>query len=285
MSKPPHFIAIGSVLWDIIAAASQPMVPGSDIAGRIRRQPGGVALNIALELSHQGASVDLLTAIGKDPEGDALLKALPNLGTTHALRTDDPTDQYLAIEHPDGTVFGATADCHSLERAGTEILAPLKTLKADAIILDGNLPTETLAYICDQQLITGKTALVPASPGKALRLKTIFPRLNSTLYVNLTEANSLTNRSYDNAEVAAQALHEMGAVSAVVTDGANPAAQATNTGTYTVNPPRVSAISTTGAGDVFLATHLLAETHGQDPQSALLRAAQAATKHITKDQK
>ncbi len=284
MSRTPKFIAIGSVLWDIIANASQPMAPGTDIAGRIHRRPGGVALNIALELADQGAKVELLTAIGKDAEGDALIAALPTLGTSHILRSDDPTDHYMAIENPDGTVFGAIADCHSLEAVGTAILAPLASLAADAIVLDGNLPVDTLNHIADNELITGRAALVPASPGKAKRLQQIFRKLPATLYVNLSEAETIAGGvSFSNAQDAARALQALGASSVVVTDGANLASQATDEGAFSVTPPKVNATSTTGAGDVFLATHLFAETTGASPQSALEQAARAAARHITKE--
>lgn len=283
MTDKPVFAAIGAALWDIIASASARMADGTDIAGVIRRRPGGVALNIARELAAQGAHVELLSAVGRDPEGVELLDVLSDISTRHVYREAGPTDSYLAIENPDGSVFGAIADCRSLEAAATKILAPLDTLTPKAIVLDGNLPEATLAHIADTPPQHAALALVPASPGKALRLKPIYTRLKCTLYVNLTEANSIADRDFANARDAAQALHEQGAASAVVTDGANRAAQACESGVFTVQPPKVAAISTTGAGDVFLATHLMAETQGASPNSALEKAAQAAALFVTKE--
>ena len=48
------------------------MRQGSDVPGRITRLPGGVAMNIAMTLVRFGMTPTLLTAIGRDPEGDEL---------------------------------------------------------------------------------------------------------------------------------------------------------------------------------------------------------------------
>ena len=44
-------ICIGSVLWDIIGRSPRDMISGNDVPGRIRRIPGGVAMNIAMTLA------------------------------------------------------------------------------------------------------------------------------------------------------------------------------------------------------------------------------------------
>ena len=69
----------------------------------------------------------LLTAIGRDAEGDELIAACDRLGlvTAHVYRSDDlPTDRYMAIEGANGLI-AAIADAHSLEAAGDKILRPL----------------------------------------------------------------------------------------------------------------------------------------------------------------
>jgi len=58
----PPVLCIGSALWDTIASASCDMQPGHDVAGIIRRRPGGVALNIALALVEHGQPAALLTS-------------------------------------------------------------------------------------------------------------------------------------------------------------------------------------------------------------------------------
>ena len=85
MTERKDILCIGSVLWDIIGRSASHMRQGSDVPGRITRLPGGVALNIAMTLARFGMTPTLLTAIGRDPEGDELINACPANG--HADRS------------------------------------------------------------------------------------------------------------------------------------------------------------------------------------------------------
>ncbi|NNE51998.1 MAG: kinase, partial [Sulfitobacter sp.] len=120
MTPSPDILCIGSVLWDVIGRAETPMRLGSDMPGRITRLPGGVALNIGMSLARFGLQPTLLSAVGRDPEGDELIRACDARGlqTRHIYRSDDlPTDQYMAVEGANGLI-AAIADAHSLEAAG-----------------------------------------------------------------------------------------------------------------------------------------------------------------------
>jgi len=149
----PDILCIGSVLWDVIGHSASHMAIGADVPGRITRQPGGVALNIALTLTRFSLTPALLTVLGRDHEGRALADACRARGLVmdHAHLSEDlPTDRYMAIEAANGLI-AAIADAHSLEAAGARILAPLREgpLATTAapwegpIALDGNL-TEAL---------------------------------------------------------------------------------------------------------------------------------------------
>jgi len=121
-------ICIGSVLWDVIGRAPSKMRVGSDVPGRITRIPGGVAMNVAMMLRGFDLTPALLTAIGTDPEGDALIVEAEKRGLIcdYVYRSEDlPTDSYMAIEASNG-VIAAIADAHSLEAAGEKILQPVK---------------------------------------------------------------------------------------------------------------------------------------------------------------
>ena len=127
MDKTSHILCIGSVLWDVIGRSDRSMRVGSDVPGRIIRVPGGVAMNIAMALSRFGLKPDLLTAVGRDAQGDELIAAaqVRGIDTTHVYRSDDlPTDIYMAVEGANGLI-AAIADAHSLEAAGDKILRPL----------------------------------------------------------------------------------------------------------------------------------------------------------------
>jgi sugar/nucleoside kinase (ribokinase family) len=288
-------LCIGSVLWDIIGRSPASMRVGSDVPGRITRLPGGVAMNIAMTLARFGLSPALLTAIGRDAEGDELITACSRLGLdiTFVYRSDDlPTDRYMAIEGANGLI-AAIADAHSLEAAGDKILRPLadgRLASADApwaglIALDGNLTETLLAQIATSPLFAlADLRVAPASPGKAERLLSLLRHPRATLYVNLEEANLLTRQRAATAPEAAKALLDRGAARVLVTDGGNPCAEGTaGLGVIADAPPLVMVARVTGAGDTFMAAHIAAERAGLDRQAALAQALRAAATYVSGD--
>ncbi len=288
MSSQPDILCIGSVLWDIIGRANAHMRVGSDVPGRITRIPGGVAMNIAMALKAYGMSPALLTAIGRDPEGEELMAACARLGTetTHVYRSEDlPTDVYMAIEGGNGLI-SAIADAHSLEAAGDKILRPLLNgaLKGwtGLIAIDGNLTAALLSDIArNPAFAAADLRLAPASPGKAERLTPFLGHASTTIYVNLEEAGLLLHKSFSNSQDAAKALAARGVGRALVTDGPNRASFAAGDTLISKTPPEVLVTRITGAGDTFMAAHIAAEAQGADPEAALTQALDAAATYIS----
>ena len=291
----PDILCIGSVLWDIIGRSPLSMRLGSDVPGRITRLPGGVAMNIAMTLRRFGMTPALLTASGRDAEGAELGAACERLGlvTTHVYRSDDlPTDRYMAIEGANGLI-AAIADAHSLEAAGDKVLRPLEDGRlgraeepwTGPIALDGNLTEALLAEIAASPLFAhADLRVAPASPGKAGRLLPLLVHPSATLYVNLEEANILARADADTAPEAAQALLARGAGRVLVTNGGALAAEGRrDEGVIMGQPPQVLVTRVTGAGDTFMAAHLVAERRGADRQSALDEALRAASTYVSGD--
>ena len=289
----PDILCIGSVLWDIIGRSSAALRLGADVPGRITRLPGGVAMNIAMTLARFGLRPAILTAIGRDAEGDELIAACARMGllTDHAYRSDDlPTDRYMAIEGANGLI-AAIADAHSLEAAGERILRPLADGRLGSaaapwpglIALDGNLTADLLAQIAASPLFAAADLRVaPASPGKAERLLPLLRHPRSTLYVNLEEANLLTKGHAATAPEAAEALLAQGAGRVLVTDGGRPCAEGTaGLGVIRDCPPAVTVARVTGAGDTLMAAHVVAERNGADRATALARALRAAATYVS----
>ncbi|MGC1428332.1 MAG: PfkB family carbohydrate kinase [Albidovulum sp.] len=294
MTQHPHILCLGSVLWDIVGRAPVHMETGSDVPGRITRLPGGVAMNIAMTLARFGLQPALLTAVGRDPEGDELIAdcARKGLITAHIYRSDDlPTDRYMAVEGANGLI-AAIADAHSLEAAGDKILRPLTdgTLGSKdkpwggLIALDGNLTQSLLADIAVSPLFShADLRVAPASPGKAERLLPLLPAPNATLYVNLEEAGLLCQRRFANAPDAAHGLLDRGASRVLVTHGGERTADGTAEGVISATPPPVLVTRVTGAGDTFMAAHIAAERRGDDRQAALAAALEAAAHYVSGD--
>ncbi|MFH5776182.1 PfkB family carbohydrate kinase [Paracoccus sp. NGMCC 1.201697] len=293
MSQTPRIICLGAMLWDVIGHSPVTLRIGDDVAGRIHQRPGGVALNVAVALARHGLAPSIISAVGRDSPGEALIAETRALGVaTDWLWRDGPlpTDLYMAIEAPGGLV-AAIADAHGLEAAGPAILAPLQDGRlGDAtrpwdgtLVVDGNLTLETLALIArDPCFARASLRIVPASPDKAERLAPLLGHDNAIFHINRAEAEALAGRTLADSIEAAEAIRAMGAARVIVTDGPRPTAEAArNAATICQTPPTVAARHVTGAGDSFLAAHLAAELSGALPAQALDQAIRAAASHIT----
>lgn len=292
MNKTPDILCVGSVLWDVIGRAANHMRVGSDVPGRITRLPGGVAMNIAMTLRRFGMTPALLSAIGRDAEGEELVAEANRMGlvTEHLYRSDDlPTDVYMAIEGANGLI-AAIADAHSLEASGDKILRALRdgrlgSLEAPykgTVALDGNLTEDLLQTIATSPLfVNADLRVAPASPGKAARLLALMDHPTATLYVNLEEAGLLCQTTFETSSQGAAGLLKRGAHRVLVTDGGNAAAEGTSGDIITHTPPAVMVTRVTGAGDTFMAAHIASEAQGMDRRSALTRASNAAATYVS----
>ncbi|QBY00297.1 kinase [Rhodophyticola sp. CCM32] len=292
MNATPDILCIGSVLWDVIGRCAQPMVAGNDRPGRITRLPGGVALNIATTLRQFDLTPALISVVGRDAEGNALLAACGQQGLVMQyvlIDPDLPTDQYMAIEAR-GELIAAIADAHSLEAADARILQPLEDGRlgsaarpwAGLIAIDGNLTQRLLADIAANPLFAAADLrIAPASPGKAERLRPMMGHRRATLYVNCEEAGLLTGTVPESAEAGAHAMLATGARRVLVTDGAGPAAFGLDGQVLVCAPPMVEARRITGAGDTFMAAHIAAEAKAVPPEDALHQAVKAAAEYVT----
>ncbi|MDX8348960.1 PfkB family carbohydrate kinase [Cognatiyoonia sp. IB215446] len=292
MTKTPDILCIGSVLWDVIGRSASHMRVGSDVPGRITRLPGGVAMNIAMTLRRFGMTPALLSAIGKDAEGNELIAEAKRMGMIcdHVYRSEDlPTDVYMAVEGANGLI-AAIADAHSLEAAGAKILRALENGAlgcveqpfAGPVALDGNLTEELLQTIATSPLFAAADLRVaPASPGKAERLLALINHPSATLYVNLEEAGLLCQTTFNDATSGAAGLIARGAYRVLVTDGGNAAAEGTEGDIITQTPPAVMVTRVTGAGDTFMAAHIASEAQEMDRAAALTRALDAAATYVS----
>lgn len=285
-------LCIGAMLWDVIGRTALPMTAGADVPGRISHIPGGVALNVAIALARQGLAPTILSAVGHDAEGDALIAAACARGVdcSHVARdTDQPTGVYMAIEDPGGLI-AAIADAHGLEAAGEAILAPLRNGALasaaapwpGAVMLDSNLtPAMLAALLAEPALAQADLRVAPAGDGKAARLRPLLVR-RAMLYVNRIEAEILVGRRFPDAGAAAEGLVAAGAGRALVTDGAHPAAEAAaDAQTLTARPPPVTIARVTGAGDTLMAAHLAGEAAGLTRAQALTAAVASAAAHVS----
>ena len=121
-----------------------------------------------------------------------------------------------------------------------------------------------------------------ASSSKASRLKPFLNLPNVTIYCNMTEAENLCDLSFQNTEQASTYLLKKGLGRAIVTNGDKHICDASiHHKPISIAPPKVTNINhITGAGDYFLACHIANEINQLDKETALLKAAESASKYV-----
>jgi hypothetical protein len=82
---------IGAAHIDRKATAAGPVVPGSSNPVTMRVGAGGVARNVAENLARLGLSVTMVSRVGGDREGDAVLDGLAEAGVGFELCTRSAT--------------------------------------------------------------------------------------------------------------------------------------------------------------------------------------------------
>ena len=279
---------VGGANVDIGGFSAGPIVPRDSNPGRVVRFVGGVGRNIACTLSLLGAETHLVSPLGLDAFGELIQRDTRRYGVDmgHSLVLEGASSSvYLYIAGPRGDMELAVSDmdiCSSLTPERIEPLVPFLNAM-DAVVMDANLPQETISYIAGH--VTSPLFADAVSAVKAPRLLSALPRL-AAVKPNGAEAEALTGvkvRDPASGLVAARSLVAMGAQRAYVTLGALGACCA-DSETAVHIPSRPSAIvSATGAGDAFTAAAVWAQMRGlglMDSARSGMAAARATMESI-----
>jgi len=296
MNKKPQIFCVGSIVWDIIGRSKINMPLGADRPGTIIKIPGGVALNLAMKLRKNNIQVAIIGVIGNDTAGKELLEQIQQRGITTdyvCILKNLPTDTYMAIEGTNGLI-GAIADFRTLENYEEQILTSLQyaitKLKyrnfQPIIALDGNLSERLLSKLnSDAKFKSLDIRIAPASPGKAKRLKNCLNGNITTIYLNLEEASLMLNQTFLSSKAAAKALAVNCKTRIIVTDGPENVTLVADGKLISAKPPTVKVSRITGAGDVFMASHIQAEMEGHKHLDAIEFALQQTAKYISSSDK
>jgi pseudouridine kinase len=222
---------------------------------------GGVARNVAENLARLGAAVSLITAVGNDAAGGALLAHADSLGidTRGVLRlADAATGTYTAVLDQDGEMAVALADMALYDRITPEAMATRQPQRTNAalIVADLNLTKATLDRLTlDAQRDGVPLVLVAVSEPKMDRLPAKLPGTR-LLIVNQGELAARVGRALATEDDIAAACREVqadGARDLIVTRGAGGVLYTTADGMAQLDAPAADIVDVTGAGDAFAA--------------------------------
>ena len=269
MQNPAPYVAVcGGVNIDIGAHSFAPLRAKDSNPGKVELSLGGVGRNIAHNMRLLGLNVELLTALGGDSRAaqvEESCKAL-GIGLSRALRVPDGrTSTYVFVGGSDGDMAVAVADMEICDRLTPDYFASqLAFLNgAAAVVLDTNLPRESLAYLTEH--CTAPLFVDPVSTAKAEKLSGLLGHIH-TLKPNRIEAELLTGVKITDDKslrAAADALLLQGVQRVFLSLGEDGVLAAQHGETQIVPICKANAVNATGAGDAMMAALVWSFLSGQ----------------------
>ena len=127
----------------------------------------GCAFNVAKHLADLGNEVKLITAIGTDPLGLAAMSDMQahNIDVSSVRKIDGQTPVLFEIKNFAGEIEFARANEKLIEEITKDLILSVESdlAGADAIMVDGSIPQETLHYITEKYGDETKIFFDPAS--------------------------------------------------------------------------------------------------------------------------
>jgi pseudouridine kinase len=258
---------IGGATIDRTYRAGASLQPGT--SNPVRSEPrsmGGVARNVAESLARLGAATMLVSIVGDDENGRAVLAGLNALGIAvdHvAIGREHRTAEYVAVLEPTGDLAFGLADMAILDAFSVQHLDRAWSSLAEAawVFADCNLPADVLAELIGRTRrgASFKLAVDAVSARKALRLPEHLAGID-LLFLNEDEARARLGAGVErdgSVEHLGCALMERGASSVVLTLGARGALVAQGSAAPVILPAaRAEILDVTGAGDALIAATL-----------------------------
>ena len=263
---------IGAANIDRKLSAIGPLRMGTSNPARAHESFGGVARNVAENLARLGAQVSLVTAVGDDTAGTALVAHGRSAGIDMraAVLADASSGTYTAVLDAAGDMAMAMADMALYERM-TPGLVLEAVPAADLVVADLNLPRATVAALIGAMR---PLVLVAVSEPKMARLPDDLHGLR-LLILNVGELGARLGREVSGgAEVAAacREVQAQGAQDVVVTAGAHGVWFTAQDTVNHLDALPVQVVDVTGAGDAFAAAVCWALVHHDSDLEAACRA-------------
>ena len=254
--KKKKILVIGSIGYDLTTYYDRMPVPGETIVGlKFAQNPGGKGDNQAVSASRAGGDVTFVGAIGEDSYGDILkknlddnkvkhkLKVMPNLSCQIATILVDKNGQNSIIIVPGANRYVDKRQIDENENLIEE---------NDIILLQLEIPIETVEYIIDIAYEKNKLIILNPAPGQPLP-KNILKKVDY-LIPNESELALITGMPTDTTEriiLASKKLIELGVKNLIVTLGDKGSVLCNKDNVKFFDSYPATAVDTAGAGDCF----------------------------------
>ena len=283
-----QILVVGSSNTDMVIKTSYLPRPGETIlGGTFFMNPGGKGANQAVAIARLEGLVTFICKTGNDIFGHQSQQLFEDEGiNTSYIFSDAKNPSGVALI----TVDEQAENCIVVASGANACLMPSDLAKAeeaiensDWVLMQLEIPLETVNYVADQAWQKGKKVIL--NPAPAHRLS---PDLFRHLYLitpNETEAEMISGvkiTDESSAQEAARVLSEMGVENVIITLGSKGALVYCNGESEIIPACEVEAIDTTAAGDVFNGALVVALSEGRELKDAVRFACKASAISVTR---
>ncbi|HRV89815.1 MAG TPA: ribokinase [Prolixibacteraceae bacterium] len=282
-----NILVIGSSNTDLITTMDHFPAAGETLTGGVFQQAmGGKGANQALAAHRSGGDVTFMTSLGKDAYGLNALQYYRDQGleVSLSLLTDHVSSGIAMI-----WVDKKGENCIVVIPGANLLLSPEYVLAhqqaidtADIIVLQMEIPYETIKTVCRIASRKGKKIILNVAPAAPLE-EEILQSVHM-LVVNQTEAELLTGERIDRIgeEAIVDLLLATGVRNVVLTLGKKGSLYKNNQELLRIPAFQVEAVDTTAAGDTYCGALAARLSRGEDMKTSLEFAAAAAALCVTR---
>jgi pseudouridine kinase len=254
-----YIVVVGGTNVDIQGFPKDRLILRDSNIGSVKVSLGGVARNIAENITRLGINTKLISIIGDDGYGQIVLEQSGKIGldlSNTMILKGEPTSVYLSILDENGDMELAISSMDIYERMDIDFIKGYRKLIENSrlCIIDTNLPHDTIAYLV-RNFKGVDFFLDTVSTAKTKRVVDLIGNFH-TIKPNKIEAEILTGIKIQNQvdlEKAAKILHEKGVKNVFISLGEDGVFYSNGRITGHKKPPKIKIINATGAGDAFLA--------------------------------
>jgi len=278
-----RLFVVGSANEDLVVTVASLPQPGQTVlAHGLAVLPGGKGANQAVAAARAGADVVFIGCVGRDAAGERTIASLRAEGVdvTH-LSVDPaaPTGVAIVTVADDGENQIAVVAGANDRLSGAHVTAALAALRmgsSDGCLISFEIGDEAVVAAATYAQRVDAAVLVNPSPARLLVPEVL--RAGPILLPNASEAAQLSGLT---GTPAATWLHGMTGAPVVMTVGAQGATVVDQDEVYSIAPPVVDVVDTTGAGDTFAGVLAAMIAQGHDLRTAVEHAVVVAAKSVT----
>ncbi|BEO20663.1 ribokinase [Serratia marcescens] len=283
-------VVLGSINADHILNIEQFPHPGETVIGKQYKVAfGGKGANQAVAAGRSGAEIAFIACVGADDIGERIRRQLASDRIdTQPIEAiaDSTTGVALIFVNAEGeNVIGIDAGANAAVTPDYLARYQQKVIDADALLMQLESPLETV--IAAARLAKQHQTQVILNPAPARELPDELLAMIDIITPNETEAQRLTGIAVDNdddAARAAQALHDKGIATVIITLGSRGVWLSENGNGNGKRVPgfKVQAVDTIAAGDTFNGALVTALLEGKVMADAVRFAHAAAAIAVTR---